>query len=102
MNDIITNETVLNKHNKEHLALVECMDSALYEIWEYFKAGNTEAHAFMHSKTRESLVQFELDFENADIPEFSIRATYEVYEVIMAETMPVLNRLRNQNMAQVV
>lgn len=99
MNDSITNEIVLDKKNKEHQALVECMDSALYEIWEYSKAGNIVAHDFMHSMLHDALVQFELDFMNTDITQLNSRATYGTYRALMAEVIPLLNNLRKESIA---
>ena len=95
----LTNETVLDKHNKMHQALIERMDRALQEIWKYSKSGNATARDFMQSKTRYRLVQFQLDFQNTDIPEINQRATYRAYKDIMAEVMPLLHNLNKDKQA---
>lgn len=92
-------ETILNKHNKAHIMLVDNMTSALYEIWEYSKSGNMAAYAFMHSKLRNELVQFELDFYNDDIPILHKRATYGAYKAIMIEVSSLLHDLRREKVA---
>lgn len=98
--NVLTNETVLDKYDKAHQALVEHMDSALYEIWEYSKAGNTAAHDFMCGELRNRIVQFELDFSNTDILQSNRRATYGIYKTIMTKVVPFLNGLRNECVAQ--
>lgn len=87
-------ETVLDKNNKAHKALIGNMNNALYEIWEYSKSGNVAACDFMHSKLHDRLVQLELDFQNDDIPALHRRATYGAYKAVMAEVTPLLRRLR--------
>lgn len=86
----LTSTTVLNKNNEMHQTLIDRMDKALYKIWEHAQSGDPAAQAFMTSETRRRLVQFQLDFQNNDIPERNPKATYGAYKSIMAELLPLL------------
>lgn len=86
----LASETVLDKHNETHQTLIDRMDKALYKIWEHAQSGDPAAQVFMTSETRRRLVQFQLDFQNNDIPERNPKATYGAYKSIMAELLPLL------------
>lgn len=89
-------ETLLEPSNNSHCMLIDEMQDALYEIWEYSKTGNVAAFDFMHSKLHDRLVQFRLDFGNTDIPSMHKNATYRTYKDIMKEVNPLLHSLRKE------